>query len=196
MPNAKGSILVSLVQILRAQPADSRKHLPESLHKYIDPDMLIATHQWYPEADFMQLMSAAGKLIPPKAGRDPYERMGKALARIHLSGPYKDLIDKDNLWGSVDRSAKLWTVQHDTGHSEMGNVDEYTASYDVVDFESAIPEFCASITGYLRGTMEAFGVDVKVSKRLCRSRDNDRCRWELRYDEPIRGLVAQQKARR
>lgn len=198
MPNAKGSGLISLIEILRSSEEAARQALPEELHRYLDPGTLIATHQWYPMGDYLGLLRAAGQVVPAKSGLNTYERMGYTLAKIQLAGDrrggggnsasavYKSLVIDGDPWGGVNRSPKLWKFMYDSGRTEIGRLDEHTSYFDVLEFPTTSPELCSSITGYLRGVYLVYGIkEITVSKARCSCRGDDRCRWELHWNQSI-----------
>ena len=175
MANAKGTVLVGLVKLLRKNKERAREVLPPRLTHYLEERVVLAS--WYPLEDYIELTRAAAKVIP-NAGPDVFEMMGRVSARDHMEGTYS------RLKRGVNRQAAhtLLSSLYDTG--EMKVLDR-APGRAVIAFERfAIParEVCENFTGYHaeRMTIQGFK-DVRVKHTSCRAQGALACVWDITW---------------
>jgi hypothetical protein len=176
MANAKGTIMIGLVQDIRAKPEKARALLPASLHHYFDTRIVQAS--WYPLEDYIALLRVGYKIAdnPPRDPRDFYEQMGRASARSQMSGVYS------RHRGSTGQkaAATLLGAQYDSGQMNMVERSSGHAVLEWVGFALPAREICGTFTGYQAERMTLSGLDeVRVRHTTCRAEGGKACRWEL-----------------
>ena len=111
MANAKGAILLGPVKLLRKRRSEAVDHLPPDLHRYLEDEIRLSS--WYPEADFVQLIRAAARLMPGTPN-EAIEQIGALGAQVHAD-VYGELIR--TLTSSTVFA--LWSSQHEIGRAHV-----------------------------------------------------------------------------
>lgn len=129
-----GIAILPIVQALRADETVARSLLAPELIHYLS-DHIVPTN-WYPDADWIELLRALARIVPPEnAPLGPYVMFGRLAAlrdladnqngapiaaRTETGGVYRQLIT-----GPLDpvswmrRMTKVWSLYHDTGVAEL-----------------------------------------------------------------------------
>jgi hypothetical protein len=175
MGHAKGAVLLGPIKFLRKQREQALEQLPQELHRYLEEDVRLSA--WYPEGDFQELIRAAARV----ASGDPertIEQMGAAGAREHIE-VYGELMRSVRSSSSV---FALWSAQHDTGRLRGVWESPSCVRVQLIGFDSTSREHCLLCSGYIRGTMEANGMeDVHVEEVRCELRQDPHCEWRVTW---------------
>lgn len=177
MANAKGAILLGPVKLLRKRRSEAVQQLPPELHHYLEEDIRVSS--WYSEADFVQLIRAAARLMPGTLA-EALEQMGALGAQVHAD-VYGELIR--TLTSSTVYA--LWSSQHDSGELRIVPEAPTTVRAELSGFDSSSEVHCLLTGGYIRGGLVANGVeDVAVEKLHCVLRGDALCCWRATWKEP------------
>jgi hypothetical protein len=175
MANAKGTVVVGLVKLLRKNKERAREVLPPKLAHYLQERIVLAS--WYPLEDYIELTRAAAKVIP-KAGANVFEMMGRVSAREHMEGTYS------RLKKSVNRQAAhtLLSSLYDTGEMTVVKREPGHAVIDFARFAIPTREICENFTGYHaeRMTIQGFQ-DIRVTHISCRAQGGKACVWDITW---------------
>jgi len=175
--NAKGAILVGPVKLLRKRRAEAVAHLPRRLHRYLEDDVRLSS--WYPEADFVELIRAAAKLMPG-APEQAIEQIGALGAQVHAD-VYGDLIrtlTKSTVYA-------LWSAQHDSGELRIVLEGPTIVRAELTGFDSSSDVHCLLTGGYIRGGLVANEMEnVAVEKLHCVLRGDGLCAWRATWKNP------------
>ena len=189
MANAKGTSMIPAVEFLRANADRARALLSPELQRYLDPDTLMASHQWYPEEDFIALIKCQGQLSQAPPGQDVYEWIGSERARQQFANTYKDLVGEGDRSEVGQGMTRIWKFIHDTGTFESIPIEPGLTHLELKDFGLPDRVFCKLISGWLRQTPAILGTsarpgDYEVYKLCCVCTGDPLCRWEVRYKVP------------
>ena len=175
MARAKGTVMVSLVKVIRKHRERLRTLLPANLHRYFDERIVLAA--WYPLDDYLAMLRVLAKLFPD-APADFYFQIGRSSAREQMSGIY------GRLKGDSSRKAAmtLLSSMFDTGEMQLVEREAGRAVNDWVGFPTPCRELCELFTGYQleRLSLQHFE-DVHVRHTRCRAEGASVCRWELSW---------------
>ncbi len=179
MAKAKGTALINAVKALRALREEARRVLPEHLHWYLNQRILLSS--WYPEEDFVQLLRALARLIPD-TGMDPYEYMGRFVARVDLAGVYAHLIRKGDPVTTLRRTSVIWGLYHDTGKEEVVDAGENHIVTQISGFEHPSRESCGTVRGWNAELAVMAGAkNVKIVHSECVLDGASACRFEMSW---------------
>lgn len=176
-PRAKGTAIVQCVKALRAMGPRAREVLPQSLHGYLNERVLVSA--WYPESDYLALITALSKLIPAPPGVDVWEHLGTMSAQHDLTTIYRGMLRGSDLLATVRATRELFRVYHDPVTLDVhGEGDLITL--DVLDYASISAGHCRFVTAYMRTHVKmCLDFDVAVTETLCRARGDELCRREF-----------------
>lgn len=192
MAKAKGTTMLPAVEFLRANADRARGLLPEELHHYLDPNSMVASHGWYPEAHFIALIRCQGQLSTAPPGEDVYEWIGAERARRQFGGTYKDLVKDGSRTEAGTGLARIWKFIHDSGTVESREIEPGLVHTELKDFGMPDRVFCKLFTGWLRQVPSILtggrnsGQSQEVYHSLCVCSGDSLCRWETRYKVPER----------
>ncbi|MEM1179244.1 MAG: DUF2378 family protein [Acidobacteriota bacterium] len=164
MAKIKGTGIVGVVRLLRERRDHVEPVLEADLRPYLDRQVLVAS--WYPEADFLGLLRAMA-YFTPKSGGDSWHWLGGHCAEVDLVEVYGSMVQKGNVWGTLERFPRLWRLYHDSGQADVGMLRTHEARVLVRDFAFADEDFCRFMTGYLRRMLKlagAKGIEVKAMR--------------------------------
>lgn len=174
---AKGTAVVQCVKALRAMPQRARQVLPARLHHYIDERILVSS--WYPEADYLALITALTQILPAPRGVDVWEHLGVVSAQHDLTTVYRGLLRGGDLMATVRAARDLFRIYHEPVTIDI-EVEGDRILLDVLEYTSMSAGHCRFITAYMK-THAKMTLDrpVQLTETLCRSRGDDRCRREF-----------------
>ena len=177
MAKTKGTAVLQCVKALRSIPAELvRAKLPSHLHPYVNERILISN--WYPEEDYLGLVTALSHLLPSTEG-DTWEMFGRMAAQHDLTTVYRSSVRHRTLIGMLKAVRDLFHMYHDTGRIEIHG-DDMHAHMDFFDYASISAGHCRFITSYIREQLrEALGREIGVRKTLCCAAGDDRCRRDF-----------------
>ncbi len=175
----KGIAILPIVKALRANPEWARRILPAPLHHYLTDHVLASS--WYPDEDWLALLRALSTAITAEqAPEGPWVYFGRsaalrdladdqsqvpAAARTDTGGVYRQLATGalDPI-GLVRRTAKVWSLYHDTGTVEAirDRQRSNVVIYRLVDYPLACREVFEINRGYLEEHGRLAGVPCKV----------------------------------
>jgi hypothetical protein len=176
MARTRGTAMIQLVKTLRANRERARAFLPESLWSYLTVE--IARSQWYPEEDYLALLTAMAKLWPEP---DVWERLGNLAAHHDFStGVYRAMVVKrGGLMEALRGLDAVFHMYHDTGRTVLA-ADGPRATIEIHDYATVDANHCRFMVAFGAGYLElALGRAVSVRETQCRSRGAQFCRWEL-----------------
>jgi len=189
MANAKGAILLGPVKLLRKRRSEAVDHLPPDLHRYLEDEIRLSS--WYPEADFVQLIRAAARLMPGTPN-EAIEQIGALGAQVHAD-VYGELIR--TLTSSTVFA--LWSSQHDSGELRIVLESSTSVRAELSGFDSSSEVHCLLTGGYIRGGLVANGMeDVTVEKLHCVLRGASLCAWRADWKDPDSTPVTPGRRRR
>ncbi|HXZ84438.1 MAG TPA: hypothetical protein VEI82_03010 [Myxococcota bacterium] len=189
MAKAKGAILVGPVKLLRKRRADALTQLPPVFHRYLEDEIRLSG--WYPEADFVELIRAAARLMPGTL-EEAIEQIGALGAQVHAN-VYGDLIR--TLTSSTVFA--LWSSQHDSGELRILSESPTSARAELSGFDSSSDVHCLLVRGYIRGGLLANELeDVHVEKLRCVLHGASTCSWRATWKNPETTPVTPGRRRR
>lgn len=160
MAKIKGTGIVGVIRLLKERRDHVEPVLEGHLRSYLDRQILVAS--WYPEADFMGLLRAMVHFTP-KAGGDSWRWLGGYCARVDLVEVYSSMVQKGNVWGTLERLPRLWRLYHDSGKADVGMLRNTEARIMVSDFAYADEDFCRFLSGYFHEMVQlAGGRDTEI----------------------------------
>ena len=118
MGRVKGTILVPLVKLLRANKPAAAKLLSPPLQKYLEERVLPSS--WYPAKDHVQLARVLVAVVP--LGSEPYQTMGRGAARHDLTGIYKARLCAGDPMRTLESGLGLWRTYCDSGEIGRAHV--------------------------------------------------------------------------
>ncbi|MEM8993160.1 MAG: DUF2378 family protein [Acidobacteriota bacterium] len=178
MAKIKGTGVVSVVRLLRDRRDHVEPILAADLRPYLDQQVLVAS--WYPESDFLGLLRAMAHFTP-KSGGDSWLWLGGHCAQVDLVEVYASMVQRGNIWGTLERFPRLWRLYHDSGKADVGMVKAKEARVFVRDFAFADEDFCRFLSGYLDRMLQLAGAQ-KIEVRAMRLGGVGRAAtWNVRW---------------
>ncbi|MEM6792377.1 MAG: hypothetical protein AAF725_00215 [Acidobacteriota bacterium] len=165
MAKIKGIGILNVVKLLRERRDHAEPLLDPEMRPYLDQQILVAS--WYPEKDFFRLLRTMA-LLTPKSGGDPWQWLGAHCAEVDLIHIYSSMVQKGNIWGTLERLPRLWRLYHDSGSADVGMMQRAQARIILTGFEFAGEDFSRFQAGYLACMLRlagAQGVSVKPLRR-------------------------------
>ncbi len=191
MAQIKGTGMLNVIKGLKVQSEDALQELPESLERYLDEKILVAS--WYPAEDFLALLRFLCKILPAEALRstpdepptdDPWEWIGRRVASIDLVEIYSSMIVYGRPWRTLERFPRLWRLYFDTGNAEVAIAGDREARVELREFPFAEKEdYCRHLAGYLFSAMRVAGArDVQVQVSNVAQGSAPAC-WSITWGE-------------
>jgi hypothetical protein len=178
MGRVKGTILVPLVKMLRANKVAAAKLLPAPLQKYLEERVLPSS--WYPAKDHVQLARVLVAVVP--LGSEPYQTMGRGAARHDLTGIYKARLCAGDPMRTLESGLGLWRTYCDSGEMVLTRKGERAAGVVLRDYVDISREMCGIAGGYAMELVALGGAkNVVVRKLSCRLEGAPQCHWELSW---------------
>lgn len=175
MGKIKGSVIVKLVQALRARKEQAREALPERLHHYLSRQILAT--QWFDETDYRELLVALAKLLPD-VGMDTFEFMGRDAAKTDYRGIYKSFVHRGDPAATLESLQRMWRLHHDNGEIEIRFEGPRRAVVELHDYCLPSREICQSNRGYVWQILTEGGAEeISVEEEACRALGDADCRW-------------------
>ena len=135
----------------------------------------ILVSNWYPEEDYLALVTALTDLLPSTEG-DTWEMFGRVAAQHDLTTVYRSTVRQRTLIGMLRAVRDLFHMYHDTGRIEIQG-DETRAHMDFFDYASISAGHCRFVTSYIREQLRvSIGHEIDVRETLCCAAGDDRCR--------------------
>lgn len=176
MGRVKGTILVPLVKLLRANKVAAAKLLPAPLQKYLEERVLPSS--WYPAKDHVQLARVLVAVVP--LGSEPYRAMGGGAARHDLMGIYKARLHPGDPMRTLESGLGLWRTYCDSGEMTHTRSGDHGAVIVLRDYVDVSREMCGIAGGYVAELALLGGAkDVVVRKLSCRLDGATQCSWNL-----------------
>ena len=183
MAQVKGTLLVGIVDVIKAAGERGLSLVPEPLRHYVESELIVTT-QWYPFEDYFGLLKARLPLTQPPPGVNIYAHVGAERAREAFRGKYKDLIVVGNMAESLESTARIWKFLIDAADARTEVTEPGKANFEVVGFSGGNREFCMTLTGFIGACPELVGFkDGTAMKTRCIHDGDDRCRWEMSWTE-------------
>jgi len=151
--------------------------LPEHLEHYLKDDVLISN--WYPEADFRDLMLIVGRALQPTMKGSVWRAFGKQGAARDVAGVYASWMRK----GDPERTLQLliqgWTAIRDTGRLTTQLIAPNHVEIVLRAYPVMCPELAETNAGYIAEMVRACGVD-EVDVQI-REVFEHGCRWRITW---------------
>ncbi len=178
MGRVKGTILVPLVKLLRANKVAAAKLLPAPLQKYLEERVLPSS--WYPAKDHVQLARVLATVVP--LGNEPYHVMGRGAAQHDLSGIYKARLYAGDPMRTLESGLGLWRTYCDSGEMALTRKGERAAVVTLRDYVDVSREMCGIAGGYVAELAALGGAkSVALRKLSCRLEGAPQCQWDLSW---------------
>lgn len=203
----KGIAIIPIVKALRANPARAERTLPASLQHYLTDHVLASS--WYPDEDWLGLLRALSTAIRREQAPDgPWVFFGRsaalrdladdqsqvpAAARTDTGGVYRQLATGAlDPVGLVRRTAKVWSLYHDTGTVEAVRDRQRSnvVIYRLVDYPLACREVFEINRGYLEEHGRLAGVPCKVLSIYATPRRADSWSLDIQFPETPANLAS------
>ena len=183
---AKGSSILLVVKLLRANRVEAVARLAPELRQYLDERILVSS--WYPEADLFELLKV-GVALAPQGGEDPWLFFGRFAAAAHVRDVYRNLLARapEEVLRQIN---VVWRTQHDTGTFRADLVETGHAVISLEDHATVGREWCRLLHGYMVGMLEAAGAkEIAVREIHCRNDGDPTCVWRLNWTfaDPTKG---------
>jgi len=164
----KGTVVLKAVKVLRGRKDEAKKQLPAALHHYLQDRIVVSS--WYPEDEFFALLCACAALFP--MGDSAFEMLGAETARDHAQNMYADIVKRD----FASRAKIMWKTQHDSGEFVLTTESDFSATYELHDWDYASPKYCRVVGGYFTELHRLSGAQSPVyTHPVCKSTKGDRC---------------------
>ena len=178
MAKIKGTGIVGVVRLLKERRDHVEALLGPGLREYLDRQVLVAS--WYPEADFIALLRVMVHFTPKKGG-DSWRWLGAYCAQVDLVEVYSSMVQKGNVWGTLERLPRLWRLYHDSGRADVGMLRATEARVMVSDFSFADEDFCRFMAGYLHEMLHLAGAQDLVIRPLKLGGAKKVATWHARW---------------
>jgi hypothetical protein len=173
----KGSPMVAVAKFIRSRHAEAAAWLPQRCQHYLHERLLASN--WYPEADFRDLIRVVAKLLPG-SGDEALHNVGRASFNAYVrDNMYTALHSADSLVDMPRRLEALWRTHHDTGRLRMLLLSETTATINLAGFGLPSHELCTALTGYWEAMMIANFERAHVDHVTCATRGAEECVWQV-----------------
>ncbi len=178
MARVKGTVVLPIVKLLRADKERARATLTPSLHGYLSERILVTS--WYPEEDYVALLQSLARFLPKMD--DPWAYMGRNSAAHDLTGIYRALIDPHSPERTLRRGNDLWRIYHSTGDFSAELVGAGAALLQLRDYAAASPDMCHLLGAYFGELIRLSGASsVNVTEATCRAKGAPLCTWNARW---------------
>ncbi|HEX4459261.1 MAG TPA: hypothetical protein VIA18_14885 [Polyangia bacterium] len=178
MGRVKGTMLVPLVKMLRANKVAAAKLLPVPLQKYLEERVLPSS--WYPSKDHVQLARVLVAIVP--LGKEPYHVMGRGAALHDLTGIYKARLHAGDPMRTLESTIGLWRTYCDSGEMQLTRKGERSADVTLSGYVDVSREMCGIAGGYVAELATLGGAkNVVIRKLSCRLDGAPQCKWELTW---------------
>lgn len=184
MAKIKGTGIVGVVRLLRERRDHVEPLLGVDLRPYLDQQVLVAS--WYPEADFLSLLRAMAHFTP-RSGGDSWLWLGGHCAQVDLIEVYSSMVQRGNVWGTLERLPRLWRLYHDTGRADVGMLKSSEARIFVTDFAFAGEDFCRFMSGYLHRMLQLSGAQGIGVRAMKLGGVGKAATWQVRWSEEASG---------
>ena len=177
VPMIKGSPIVSVAKFIRTRRAEATAWLPQRCQHYLHERVLASN--WYPEADFRDLIRVVAKLLPG-SGDEALRNVGRASFQAYVrDNVYTGLLRADTLVDMPRRMDALWSTHHDTGRLRLLPLTETSATISLTGFGLPSHELCTALTGYWEAMMIANFERAQVDHSACVTRGAEECVWQV-----------------
>ncbi len=144
--------------------------------------------EWHPVEELVEFLYVADRSLGRGDGRIA-EEIGASGARANMKGTMTRVafyVSKPEFL--LQRVSGLWRQFNDEGSMALLGVTERSASIEVRDIQRTYPLFCATITGWGREIVAAFGGVAPQARHVeCRARGGARCVWDVRWSGVRKG---------
>lgn len=191
--NIKGTALLPIASILRAERAKIEPMLAPHLLHYIDDDVRVAN--WYPIEDVLGLLRVlAVYLMPELPSQRTFELFGAVCAERDLQGK-QDLMREEHrvtagflegaiskrhdLVTSVRRACGLHQLYYDAGEITVRRTGPRTLRLRNEGQPFVAEELCHLTRGFFRHVFRILGLQAQLETVSCRGRGDAECEWDM-----------------
>jgi hypothetical protein len=186
MARVKGTVVLPIVKLLRADKERARQALPPSLHGYLSERILVTS--WYPEPDYVGLLQSLARYLPKMD--DVWAWMGKHSAAHDLTTIYRSLVDPHSPERTLRRGGDLWRIYHSTGDFAAELDGPGSALLQLGDYAAASPDMCHLLGAYFGELIRLSGAShVTVTESSCRAKGAPLCTWHARWEPEQRATA-------
>ncbi len=137
---------------------------------------------WYPVEPILKYHRALEQLYGKGSGYKVCEEAGRFSAEWSLNSVLKMFLRLRSPHWLIQKHGSVWNRYHDSGRWEASPEKQGSLWGRLSDFEVRDPAFCARLSGWLRGAIEATGgKNVRVVESTCRSRDGEFCQFDCTW---------------
>lgn len=176
----KGSLLVSVVKLLRTRRAESSELLPAELHHYLSERILVSS--WYPESDALEVFRVFAKLFG--GSEAVWLNMGRTTAIDHAQHTYQHLIESRDIGRLLTQANVLWRAMHDTGTMSATQLDAQRFEMRLEDYAGLSPEWTRLLSGYFDGLVMVCGGKTSGTELLQADFVRKHAKWLLQFELP------------
>lgn len=171
----KGTGIISVVRALRARREAAIETLPAALHHYLDQRITISS--WYPESEYVVLMTAFLRLYKGVT----WHSAGEIAAREALTGVYRNIVVAGDIGETARRMRVNWRNYHDTGVLSV-EVEPHLVRVRVSEYCLLSSDVCRLNQGYFGALLGLSGSLITESRKVrCRVLGHEACVWEYGY---------------
>jgi uncharacterized protein (TIGR02265 family) len=173
----KGTQVADLVVAMRGMHKQGAVVVPEHLEHYLKDDVLVSN--WYPEADFRDLMLIVGRAIAPTVPGSVWRFLGKQGATRDIAGIYANWVRQGDPERTLQLLSQGWTTVRDSGRIAIQPIALNHVEASLKAYPFMCPELAETNAGYIAEMVKASGVeevDVQV-----REITEAGCKWKVTW---------------
>lgn len=184
MAKVKGSALVARLNYYRdhctpEQQAQIKELLPADAASLLQLGAF--TSQWYPLQHLIDLSRAIDQVKGSGDGTLILE-LGRKSAHEAVRGIYRIFFKFGSPEFVIQRAAQVWSRYYDSGQLQVDLLGPGHAQVTLNDFDTPAHEHCLSVSGWIRGMLEASGAkNVATAVSQCRKQGARVCGFEARW---------------
>jgi predicted hydrocarbon binding protein len=184
MAKVKGSALAARLNFLRDQCTPEQQEqvkalLPAELTRQMG--LGVFASQWYPLQHLVDLSRAIDQVKGRGDGALILE-MGRQSAHEAVRGIYRIFFKIGSPEFVIQRAAQVWSRYYDSGQLEVEVLGKGHVQVRLCDFDTPMHEHCLSVSGWIRGMLEASGgKSVETTIVQCRKQGARACGFEARW---------------
>jgi hypothetical protein len=183
--NVKGSALSS--RVLWVQLGHGNAGM-ERLRAQVSPDLGqtllegVNKARWYPFAQFIELNEVIDRVFG-KGDLGLIHELGRYGADANLTTIYRLFFKVGTTHWILGRAVRLWSAHYDSGYLEVLTRGPKTAVLRIRGFATPHRVHCMAVQGWAERSIElSGGLDVKTEEPLCRTRGDEYCQLEAKWE--------------
>jgi hypothetical protein len=142
----------------------------------------IAKARWYPFEQFVELNVLIDRLFGT-GDLGLVRELGRYSADVNLTTIYRLFFKVGTAHWILGRAVRLWSAHYDSGTLEVLTRGSKTAVLRIRGFATPHLAHCESVAGWAQRSIElSGGAGVVVTEPLCRTRGDDICQFEAKWE--------------